>query len=70
MSRRSRTTLTFTLAFPLPAKVSQKEAERFIRDALREYVAELHAEQSPSPFAFLPLAEVVIKQTGRETTYF
>lgn len=71
MSRKSRTTLTFTVTLPLPQKGAAKGAEEFLRNAIQREQQVLFAgfPLVKDPFAYLPLREVIIRQTGRETVY-
>ena len=73
MSRRSRTTITFTLRLPLPAGATTKGAQLFLFAALADRVRKqreaLPAGAPNDGMAGLALQEVLIKQTGRETQY-
>ena len=70
MSRKSRTTLTFTVTIPLPQKGAAKGAAEFIRHALHHEQERIHGNGEPNPLAFLAVNEIVIRQTGRETVYY
>jgi len=70
MSRRSRTTLTFELSFPLPAKVSQKHAEEFLLRALADAVETRHKVSSTDPLGFLELNELTLRTRKRDVQYF
>lgn len=68
MSKRSRTTLTFSVRMPLPPGATQAQAREYTEEAIKNY-AHIAGTAITDSMRSIQSAEVLIKIINRETIY-
>lgn len=69
MSKRSRTTLTFSVRMPLPPGATAAQAQRYTELAVKTYIDYMAGANIIKEMKGLQSAEVLIKIINRETVY-
>lgn len=69
MSRRSRTTLTLSLTFPLPPGATHTQAVEFIKSAIYDEQKEGAINAPKLPMSSLAVNEMILKIIDRKTHY-
>lgn len=66
MSKRSRTTLTFSVQMPLPPGATAKDAMAYVHNALTDYKGGMDPAE---PMMSMQANELQVKIINRETVY-